>query len=86
MVPPVRLSQVSREATAALASLDAGALIRLTECLEAAVAGRAKVEPEAVEVVSAAQHVFQHVLTATAQNIQVLQRLQNREAKAAWAR
>lgn len=90
MVERVRLSEISAQASAALAAFDAATLEQLAARLKAVARceseGRPGVEPEPAENVSAAQRVFHDVIAATGRNIEVVQRLQDRKAKLEWAR
>src|ERR1700694_2201015 len=78
----VRLSELLRETTAALGRLDVEALERLAAQAERLPAGGGPLNPEPVERVASEQRVLGSMLAATARNLAVLRRRQDRQHEA----
>jgi hypothetical protein len=80
------LSETLRQATAALSVLDTATLERLIARLGAVQAGALEMEREPEEAIRDTRRLLRSVLAATKKNMQVLERLDEREASGRWVR
>jgi hypothetical protein len=85
MAESVRLSEISRAVSDALASFDNAALERIGAGLQAVVDSRISVEIEPADAIRNNQMVLAGVLMSTEQNLALLMRLQERKATNQWA-
>jgi hypothetical protein len=81
----LRLSDVSRQATAALATLDHAALEALLVQVQSAEAGGVLIEQEPAGAIETSQRIFAEVLAATGRHIDVIERLRARRTGTEWA-
>ncbi|HEX4652531.1 MAG TPA: hypothetical protein VH250_13600 [Granulicella sp.] len=79
------LSDVLQQTTAALSQLDTAALERLVARLDAVQAGAIELQREPVEAIRASHTLLGSVLAVTEKNMQILDRLRQREGTGPWA-